>query len=436
MKPYCCEKFKFDIEIGRIINCDISIREYFINFEGEEYGYQFFYCFYCGKKLPKSLSEEREKATKHIEPDDSFCEEWEDKLPKKYKTDVWWKELGLDKLRDNEIEGSDHKSSPSDKHCCYDMENTANYDEEGPPFIAYEEYIREYFFVFTSKSPRYRKFSYCIYCGRKLPKNLKKEWKFLLEKEFGIKDIVKEWRKIPEEFKTEEWWRKRDLEKISKKEISNKDIFFPTYKIGIDLLFPTEKNLAIDICNGLIEEEFSAQDIVDIIVNFDGFVDMILYPTSYNHKNFFLHYAYISRYIFFEIRDEILLEIEPERYKEEIEALVEKHRQDIIDLAKKLLKKITKDDAKFTEDLIQQGFSKSDIEKEKLRKERLKQEKTEEKGYGRHISSHIGGVYFNQDPRIGENKLKMILNGRICRSKEQCKEISEYIQRPLMDKMS
>ena len=250
------------------------------------------------------------------------------------------------------------------------METTANDDNEGPPFVAYEEYIREYFFVSNNKSPRYRKFSYCIYCGKKLPKNLKQEWKFLLIKEFGVKDIVKEWGKISEEFKTDEWWRKRDLNKISKeiKENSNEDIFFPLYRIGADSLLPTDKKLAIDICNSLIEEEFSAQDIVDIIVNFNIFVNMVLDEKESNPHKSFLDNNYISRYIFTEIRDEIFGEIEPEKYKEVIEALVEKYRQDIIDLAKKLLSKVISDDAKFTKNLMQQGFSKSDIEKEKLRK--------------------------------------------------------------------
>ena len=417
MKPCCCKKFKFDIEIEKIINCDISIREYFINFEEEKCGHRFYYCFYCGKKLPKSLSDEREKATKHIEPDDSFCRKWWNKLPKKYKTDEWYKELGLDKLSDDEIEGSHHKSSPSDKHCCYRMETTANYDEEGPPFIAYEEYLREYFFVSMIKSPRYRKFSYCIYCGQKI-KNLKQEWKFLLKKEFGIKNIVKEWGKIPEKFKTDEWWRKKDLNKISKeiKEISDKDIFFPTYKIGIDLLFPTEKKLAIDICNSLIEEEFSAQDIVDIVRDFYMLVKMVLDEVPYDPNKSLLENSHISCYILLTIHDEIFGEIEPEKYKEEIEALVEKHRQDIIDLAKKLLSKVISDDAEFTKNLIQQGFSKFDIKKEKLRKERLKQEETEEKGYGRYITSNIRvGSFARHYTIIGENKLKMILDGRIWR---------------------
>ena len=75
MREHCCEKLKFDIEIDQIINYDISTRNYFINFKVEEGGYPFYYCFYCGKKLPKSLSKEWGKATEHLNLDDLFGKE-------------------------------------------------------------------------------------------------------------------------------------------------------------------------------------------------------------------------------------------------------------------------------------------------------------------------------------------------------------------------
>ena len=178
--------------------------------------------------------------------------------------------------------------------------------------------------------------------------------------------------------------------------------------------------------NSLIEEEFSAQDIVDIVRDFYVFVNMVLDKIPYDSNKSLLENSYISDYILFTIDNDILEEMKPEKYKEAIEELVEKHRKDIIDLAKKLLEKVTKDDAEFTKNLEEKGFSKSDIEAEKLRKERLKQEETEEKGYGRYITSNIRVASFKQNYTIiGKNKLKMILDGRICRSKEQCKEMYE-----------
>ena len=54
---------------------------------------------------------------------------------------------------------------------------------------------------------------YCPWCATKLPKNLTDEWFTTLEKEYGLDDPdSKEQEKlVPEEFKTDEWWQKRNL---------------------------------------------------------------------------------------------------------------------------------------------------------------------------------------------------------------------------------
>lgn len=58
----------------------------------------------------------------------------------------------------------------------------------------------------------YQIITFCPWCGAKLPKSLGKEWCQLIKEEFGIEDIFKEeWDKLPQEFKTDEWWRKRGL---------------------------------------------------------------------------------------------------------------------------------------------------------------------------------------------------------------------------------
>ena len=52
---------------------------------------------------------------------------------------------------------------------------------------------------------------YCPWCGKKLPRELDEEWGEILEKEYGIEEPGWNGDKIPEEFKTDEWWKKRGL---------------------------------------------------------------------------------------------------------------------------------------------------------------------------------------------------------------------------------
>ena len=379
MKKYCCKQFKFDVEIDKTI-FDYEQKIGQCNLEHYNIYQPLYYCFYCGEKFPTYVGKDNSSK--------------------------------LNDSRKNII------INLLDKYCCINMEGNV---EEEPFSIAYEEYSREYFLIFyKSKCQKYRKIYYCGFCGKKLPKNLKKEWKFLLTKEFGIKDIVKEWGKIPEEFKTDKWWRKRDMKKISKEleatanNLDKKDIYFPIYRIEIDTLLSTDRKLATDISNSLIEEEFSAQDIVDIIQHFNIFVNMVMDEIPHTPNKSFLNNNYISRYLYCKI-DDVYLEMEPEEYKETIKALVEKHRKDIKDLAKKLLEKIKKDDEEFIKDLEKKGFNKLVIEREKLRKERLKKERLKKKEYywGRIVTSDVIASYFNKDIRIGENKIRMILDGRI-----------------------
>lgn len=54
---------------------------------------------------------------------------------------------------------------------------------------------------------------FCPYCGTKLPKDLVVERWEILEKEYGITDPydTKQKKRIPQEFMTDEWWKKRGL---------------------------------------------------------------------------------------------------------------------------------------------------------------------------------------------------------------------------------
>ncbi len=53
---------------------------------------------------------------------------------------------------------------------------------------------------------------FCPYCGKKMPKELSDEWYDILEKEYGIKDPIHcDKKQVPQEFWTDEWWKKRGL---------------------------------------------------------------------------------------------------------------------------------------------------------------------------------------------------------------------------------
>jgi len=53
---------------------------------------------------------------------------------------------------------------------------------------------------------------WCPWCGTKLRKELSDQWYDILEKEYGICDpIVDDRKKVPAEFWTDEWWKKRGL---------------------------------------------------------------------------------------------------------------------------------------------------------------------------------------------------------------------------------
>jgi hypothetical protein len=55
---------------------------------------------------------------------------------------------------------------------------------------------------------------YCPWCGTKLPENLREEWFETLEREYGIETDIGEARDrtdIPQEFWSDEWWKKRSL---------------------------------------------------------------------------------------------------------------------------------------------------------------------------------------------------------------------------------
>lgn len=71
--------------------------------------------------------------------------------------------------------------------------------------------LREYCFDIV-EDDEYETFGYCPWCGTKLPKNLTRTWVQILEEEFGVKNpLFAPQNRIPGEFRTDQWWKKRGL---------------------------------------------------------------------------------------------------------------------------------------------------------------------------------------------------------------------------------
>ena len=81
--------------------------------------------------------------------------------------------------------------------------------------IKYNPIFREYFIPLLYKEELVAKqgILYCPWCGSSLPKSLRDPYFDILETEYGIDDTcgLQQEKLIPEEFKTDAWWKKRGL---------------------------------------------------------------------------------------------------------------------------------------------------------------------------------------------------------------------------------
>jgi hypothetical protein len=55
--------------------------------------------------------------------------------------------------------------------------------------------------------------SYCPRCGKAFPQELSEQWYDTLEQELGITGFIdaQKRKNLPQEFQTDEWWKKRGL---------------------------------------------------------------------------------------------------------------------------------------------------------------------------------------------------------------------------------
>jgi hypothetical protein len=104
----------------------------------------------------------------------------------------------------------------NNNHCCKAMQLWVQ-DQDCP--LSYSADVRYY--TMSAPKPLMKKndvwpcytVSFCPNCGSQLPNDLVEERMNILENEYGIDDPYdpKQKKLIPQEFKTDEWWKKRGL---------------------------------------------------------------------------------------------------------------------------------------------------------------------------------------------------------------------------------
>lgn len=103
------------------------------------------------------------------------------------------------------------------KHCCETMERIL---ERGDSALKYQDFTRSYYIeeVISTNGQisvgASNGITYCPWCATKLPEPLFDELNEVLEKEYNLKPDIWNTEKeqfIPQEFWTDEWWKKRGL---------------------------------------------------------------------------------------------------------------------------------------------------------------------------------------------------------------------------------
>jgi hypothetical protein len=110
-----------------------------------------------------------------------------------------------------------HKKRKLDKEkyegpfCCFYLDSMIT-NKDNLYNVKYDPTIRE-FYLESLPGPYIRLINFCPWCGHHFAKGLRDEWFDILEKEYGIDDPgwPEQAAQMPEEFKTDQWWKKRNL---------------------------------------------------------------------------------------------------------------------------------------------------------------------------------------------------------------------------------
>lgn len=93
------------------------------------------------------------------------------------------------------------------KHCCSTMDYILKEDKV---LVKYDPVFREYYIKLRHDTAKQCMF-YCPWCAQKLPHSLRDSWFDILQCDYKLQSPREDLRKIPKEFRTDEWWKKRGL---------------------------------------------------------------------------------------------------------------------------------------------------------------------------------------------------------------------------------
>lgn len=102
------------------------------------------------------------------------------------------------------------------EHCCDTMNDSLHNPDT---MLSYSPRYREYFLLVLRENGTREQISalqgifHCPWCNKKLPESTRDQWFDILEKDYQLEDPwdKEQENRIPNEFKTDEWWIKRKL---------------------------------------------------------------------------------------------------------------------------------------------------------------------------------------------------------------------------------
>ncbi len=98
-------------------------------------------------------------------------------------------------------------SKEKNEHCCDYMDYYCRLGSD----VEYNPRMRRYDLKLNGASAIEYLF-YCPWCGKKLPKFLNDEWDEIIGGDLGLlHPFFEDKDKVPKEFWTDEWWKKRGL---------------------------------------------------------------------------------------------------------------------------------------------------------------------------------------------------------------------------------
>lgn len=118
-----------------------------------------------------------------------------------------WGDYTEDWLKKIHEEVEEEKRNYKGPHCCLTMDAGLSMDGA---ILYYDKQYREYGVDLGIRGGML--IDYCMFCGKKLPISVRDEWFEILEKEYGLeRPGTGDSKKVPKEFWTDEWWKKRGL---------------------------------------------------------------------------------------------------------------------------------------------------------------------------------------------------------------------------------